>query len=59
MSPAGFTVSPPGPNCAHTLDGGNGSRGRGIKKYIDVFKSGGNVLGQSKFFKVLKEVVYY
>ena len=54
MSPAGFTVSPPGPNCAHTLDGGNGSRGRGIKKYIDVFKSGGNILGQSKFFKVLK-----
>ena len=26
MSPVGFTVSPPGPNCAHTLDGGNGNK---------------------------------
>ena len=47
MSPAEFAVSPPGPNCAHTLDGGNGSRGRGIKKYTDVFKSGGNILCRS------------
>ena len=34
MSPAGFTVSPPGPNCAHTLDGGNGNRGRGKKSTL-------------------------
>ena len=47
MSPAGFTVSPPGPNCSHTLDGGNGNRGRGKKEYTDVFKSGGHILGQS------------
>ena len=49
MGPVGFTVSPPAPepNFAHTLDGGNGNRGRGKKKFTDVFKSGGNILGQS------------